>query len=45
MKILVELRDGVMLQIPFRESSKVYSDACSAESNLTLWTAELAMGW
>lgn len=25
MKILVELRDGVMLQIPFRESSKVYS--------------------
>jgi hypothetical protein len=46
MNILVELKDGVSLQIPFREASKVFFVSSAPAEVLKCHTfTELAMGW
>ncbi len=47
LKFFIELRDGVALQIPFREASKVrlsWMEPYTTVIHTDIW-AELAMGW
>ena len=44
MKVFIELRDGVTLQLPFREPSKVCQFVRPQKLNVDVHTAELAMG-